>query len=59
MLSNEDQRSTDILEKMKVLGVHERTVRTAVQELGVVAYRKNRRWYWQLPEENAEADDEE
>lgn len=48
MLYEQDTHSTDILNKLKLLGVSERTIHTAKKELGVSSYRKDGAWFWHL-----------
>ncbi len=48
MLDTEDMPSKEIIEKFSRLSISERTVRSAMQEMGVKAYRKNNAWYWHL-----------
>lgn len=45
MLSAEDVPSVEVIERMRRIGIGERTVRTAQKELGVQSYRKNNMWY--------------
>jgi hypothetical protein len=52
MLSAGDETSTSVYEKMKSLGICERTVRWAQQELGIKAYRKGNAWYWHMEKGN-------
>lgn len=49
MLNERDTYSVDILRKLKLMGVSERTIHTAKKELGVSSYRKGGAWYWHLP----------
>lgn len=58
MLSDQDTHSTDILNKLKSMGVSERTIHSAKKELGVTSYRRNGSWFWHLedqPDTNTEA----
>lgn len=57
ILSAEDVESTEVLRKMKTLGIMERTMRTAQKELSIKSYRKQKKWY--LHYENVEEDMEE
>lgn len=50
MLRQQDAHSTDIINKLKLMGVSERTIHTAKKELGIGSYRKNGAWYWHLPD---------
>lgn len=45
-----DLPSKDIMKKLKLAGISERTVNEAKGELGIVSYRKKNIWYWTLPE---------
>ena len=45
MLSAEDLPSAEVLERMRRIGIGERTVRSAQKEMGVHSYRKNNMWY--------------
>ena len=48
MLCEQDTHSTDILNKLKLMGISERTIHTAKKELGVTSYRKDGSWFWHL-----------
>lgn len=48
MLSAKDVPSRDILNKLKLMGISERTINTAKKELGVTSYRKDGFWFWRL-----------
>lgn len=48
ILCSEDLPSREILNTMEELGIGERTVRSAKNELNIKAYRKNKVWYWHL-----------
>ena len=48
MLCNQDIYSRDILDKLKLMGISERTINTAKKELGVTSYRKDGAWFWHL-----------
>lgn len=50
LLLEQDFRSTDIINKLKLMGVSVRTINSAKKELGVTSYRKGDAWYWHLPE---------
>lgn len=55
ILSAGDVLSTEVMQRMKQLGIQERTVRTAQKNLGIKAYKNGKAWYWRLekaPEEN-------
>lgn len=51
MLCEQDAHSTDILSKLKLMGISERTINSAKKELGVTSYRKNGCWFWHLEEQ--------
>lgn len=48
MLDEQDVRSSDILNKLKLMGISERTIHSAKKELAVQSYRKDGAWYWHL-----------
>lgn len=48
MLCDQDIYSRDILDKLKLMGMSERTINTAKKELGVTSYRKDGAWFWHL-----------
>lgn len=50
MLSEKDAFATDVVNKLKLMGVSERTVHNAKKELGVTSYRKKDAWFWHLEE---------
>lgn len=54
MLSEEDKPAKEILERMEMLGIGNRTARTAQKELGIKAYKKQYVWYWKLEGEHVE-----
>jgi len=56
MLSAEDIPSATIIERLGKVGTGERTVRTVQKEMGIHAYKKNGKWYWRLPEKEAESE---
>jgi len=47
--------SEELLSRSSALGVSERTLKIAKQNLGVTAFRQGDRWYAQLPQEGKEA----
>jgi KaiC/GvpD/RAD55 family RecA-like ATPase len=48
ILTTEDKPSSYIFETMKQSGISERTVRSAVKELGIQSYRKGKIWYMHM-----------
>ena len=48
VLKNQDVLSKDVLGKLKLMGVSERTANKAKNKLSVKSYRKNGVWYWHL-----------
>lgn len=52
VLSEQDAHSTDVINKLKVMGISERTINTAKKELGVISYRKDGAWFWHLEEDS-------
>lgn len=54
MLEEYDIRSKDILSKLKVMGISERTANGAKSRLGITSYRKDGVWYWHLDDNNDE-----
>ena len=51
VLFEHDAMSTDIMKKLKILDISERTINTAKKNLGIISYRKDGVWYWRLPNE--------
>ena len=51
-MEKQDVLSKDIMAKMKLMGVSERTVNKAKTTLGITSYRKNGVWYWHLEDES-------
>ena len=58
MLTGGSLPSKKILEHMKAAEISERTVRTAVKNIGVKAFKKANVWYWKLDRGNAENPDQ-
>ena len=54
MLADQDAHSTDIINKLKIMGISERTIHTAKKELGVTSYRKEGAWFWHLDDKTAQ-----
>ena len=54
MLEEYDIRSKDILNKLKVTGISERTANGAKSRLGITSYRKDGVWYWHLDDNSDE-----
>ena len=52
MLEYGDLPSKDILHKLKLAGISERTANEAKSEIQVASYRKNGLWYWKLPQQS-------
>lgn len=52
LLTAEDIRASEVLETAKIQGISERTLRSAMKELGVEAYKSGKVWYWHLPNES-------
>ncbi len=50
VLDNQDTLGKEIISKLKLMDVSERTIQTAKKELGITSYRKNSAWYWHLPD---------
>ena len=48
MLSEQDTHSSIILNKLKIMGISERTIHSAKKEVGVQSYRSDGVWYWHL-----------
>ena len=48
MLSEQDTHSSIILNKLKLMGISERTIHSAKKEVGVQSYRSDGVWYWHL-----------
>ena len=51
MLLEQDERSKDILNKLHLMGISERTVQTVKKDLGVSSYRKDGVWFWHLDDQ--------
>ena len=52
VLEEGDVSSADIVHKLKLMDVSERTIQSAKKKLGVKSYRQNGAWYWRLPNGN-------
>lgn len=52
VLKERDVLGTDILKKLKLMDISERTINTAKKGLGILSYRKDDAWYWHIPNEN-------
>lgn len=48
MLEFRDVRSVEILNKLQIMGVSERTIQLAKKQLGVTSYRVKGAWFWHL-----------
>ena len=48
MLEQQDIHSTDVIHRLKTLGISERTIHTAKKELKVSSYKKGDVWIWHL-----------
>lgn len=48
ILEENDMPSLDILNKMKLMGISERTAQSAKKELGITSYKSGHLWYWHL-----------
>ena len=49
-VKTKDTLGKEIISKLKLMDVSERTIQTAKKELGITSYRKNSAWYWHLPD---------
>ena len=56
ILYDHDVLSADIIRKLKIMDISERTINTAKKSLGIVSYRKDGVWYWRLPDGNNVSD---
>ena len=52
VLYEHDVLSAEIIRKLKIMDISERTINTAKKSLGIVSYRKDGVWYWRLPDGN-------
>lgn len=52
MLCEQDIYSRDILNKLKLMGISERTINTAKKEIGITSYRKDGVWFWHLNDQS-------
>lgn len=50
-LSDGAMHSSIIMELVKNKGFSERTINTEKKKLGIISFRKNGKWFWQLPDE--------
>ncbi len=50
ILRDHDAPSKDIIKKLKLMDVSERTMNKAKKDLGIVSYRSENGWYWHLPD---------
>ena len=57
MLSYEPRPSKEVIEKLSALNIKERTVRSAVKELNIKAYRKKNVWYWRFEKDEMKEDE--
>ena len=48
LLEDGDMRSSDVLHKLKVMGISERTAQSAKKTIGVSSYKKDNVWFWHL-----------
>lgn len=48
ILEEQDVTSKEMLNKLKLMGISERTANEVKSELGVSSYKKGRTWYWHL-----------
>ncbi len=48
LLEDGDMRSSDILHKLKVMGISERTAQSAKKKMGVSSYKRDNVWFWHL-----------
>ncbi len=48
LLEDGDMRSSDMIHKLKILGISERTAQTAKKKMGVSSYKKDNVWFWHL-----------
>ncbi len=44
----------EVLSRVKMLGISEKTARNAGKEMNIKSYRKGGRWHWRLPDEDEE-----
>ena len=54
VLGENDRPSLEILKKMKLMGISERTAQSAKKELGITSYKSGHLWYWHLSEKTVE-----
>lgn len=48
ILEDEDARCSEVLNKLKLMGISERTAKSAKKELGVESYKRDNIWFWHL-----------
>ncbi len=48
LLEDGDIRSADVLHKLKVMGISERTAQSAKKKMGVSSYKRENVWFWHL-----------
>ena len=58
MLSYEPMPSKEVIKKLSSLNIKERTVRNAVKELDIKAYRKKNVWYWRIEKDETKEDEQ-
>ena len=51
LLDEQDIRSIDVLNKLKILGISERTAHSVKKQMGVTSYKKDNVWYWHLEDQ--------
>ena len=49
MLAEEDIPSKDMLKRLNVMGISERTAHTVKKELGIISHKSGHIWIWHLP----------
>lgn len=52
VLNEGDAHSVDIMNKLKAMGISERTIHSAKKEIGVTSYRKDGAWYWHMDDQS-------
>ena len=48
VLQEHDIHSRELLNKLKCMGISERTVNSVKKELGITSYKKDGIWFWHL-----------
>lgn len=54
LLECQDASSTDVINKLKLMGLSDRTIHSAKKEVGALSYKKDGKWYWHINNDTGE-----